>query len=468
MDKLAVGKQTGGFMQTRSGTRPYRIETLLSKDDSKRPSDFMDSSKPTPEQQFSESLAGDVSEEFDKTSSANPQRAIKEIPSVPERGSNEQWTVSLSKHPAAKRGDHFDLRLVDQQGNAHSWALNKLPASGQNTYAIQQPTHSKKYALKDKPFSIPLNSYGGTRPGAQVEPVYVQPTEVMSSSNDHVHFSRQDGKSTQEFVLKRMGKPMPESSKPPVWMLKKKAAPLYHYGPKEVDLAAEGMKTPATLGDEAAEKYRGRAESDLGRKATREDIINWLEKTRGPGGSRMMSVLHRPIGEHSSQEQRDYAVRKQLYEVDYDRARKAGLIDSSHVVEESPRSQRAVRRRELVQALHEAKGFKPDERKLIFQGVPHGFIAVKGGTLPGEYLKKTGSDDADLKKRIMRHMRSTGESVGSAVKSMHRSADPENIAYMVSSTRHGKAFAPLTDIKPVGKSIGRVRRAYHRLIGREK
>lgn len=34
MKKVAVGKQTGGFMQTRRGTRPLRVDTLLNRDSS--------------------------------------------------------------------------------------------------------------------------------------------------------------------------------------------------------------------------------------------------------------------------------------------------------------------------------------------------------------------------------------------------------------------------------------------------
>jgi 8-oxo-dGTP pyrophosphatase MutT (NUDIX family) len=147
-------------------------------------------------------------------------RKIRSIPRVAEKGPNREWTVSLSKHPAARRGDHHDMRLVDPKGRAHSWAFNDLPEPGKGTYAAQQPTHSGKYARRKKPFSIPLGVYGGTRPGAKVEPLFVQPTEVISSSNDRVHFLRHHGQQTDEFVLKRLSKPVTGSTQSPMWALR--------------------------------------------------------------------------------------------------------------------------------------------------------------------------------------------------------------------------------------------------------
>lgn len=176
-------------------------------------------------------------------------------------------------------------------------------------------------------------------------------------------------------------------------LMKEGAGRVYHYGPKDVDLSAVGLGTPATLRDPAAEKYKQRASEDLGREASTEDVINWLEETRGPGGSRMGSVIHEPIGKHSTPEQQAYAGRRQLYGIDYDRAVREGAIEGAHVVEESPMSKRPVRRRDLLSELGKAKGFEPDNRRLVFQGAPHGFITIKDGTLPGKYLKKEGASE---------------------------------------------------------------------------
>lgn len=143
-------------------------------------------------------------------------RVVKKIPSVKEKGPNAEWTASLSLHPAAKRGDHFDLRLVDPQGKAHSWAINKMPVPGGSTYAAQQPTHSGAYAKRTEPFTIPLNVYGGTRPGAQVEPKYVQPVEIISANDKRVHLLRHQGQETEELVLRRVAK---AGDRTPIWAL---------------------------------------------------------------------------------------------------------------------------------------------------------------------------------------------------------------------------------------------------------
>lgn len=170
---------------------------------------------------------------------------------------------------------------------------------------------------------------------------------------------------------------------------------LYHYGPRGVDLTVEGIKTPSTLDDPSAWwKYRTRVAEDIGKpegEVTREDTLRWLEEIRGPGGSRMISVLHSPIGGAGSREKLDFAKRRQLYEIDYDRALREGVIESSNIVEESPRSHRPVSRRQLVQELRKAKGFEPENRRLVFQGSPHAMLAIKGGTLPGGYISKVGS-----------------------------------------------------------------------------
>lgn len=141
-------------------------------------------------------------------------RVIKPIPRVSPKAENQDWDVSLSMHPAAVRGDHLDLRLVDPKGKGHSWAMSKLPEPGQSTYAAQVAAHSKEYSLRDKPWKIPPG-YGATRPGKMVEPVYVQKAEVVQASNDKVRFLRHHGQETDEFVLRRVG----ESKGQPLWTI---------------------------------------------------------------------------------------------------------------------------------------------------------------------------------------------------------------------------------------------------------
>lgn len=80
MKKIAVGRQTGGFMQTRRGTRPLRIETLLNKETSV-PESHKDIWVETPSEEsdahdiFAEGLAQTEGEEF----GAEPEQKIDPI-----------------------------------------------------------------------------------------------------------------------------------------------------------------------------------------------------------------------------------------------------------------------------------------------------------------------------------------------------------------------------------------------------
>lgn len=211
-------------MKTRIGARPYRVTTVLGRE-SKSPSDAFPAGQ-TPEvpaldspatNEFESSLASDAAPELEKGGQAPALRAgpgefapgipgergIYHIPKVRPRAGNEEWTASLSMHPAARRGDHHDLRLIDPKGRAHSWAFQDVPDPGKSTYAVQQPTHKKRYALRTEPFTIP-EGYGATRPGAQVEPKFVAPVEVIEAGDDKIRFLKHEGQQTQEFVLRKL------------------------------------------------------------------------------------------------------------------------------------------------------------------------------------------------------------------------------------------------------------------------
>ena len=129
------------------------------------------------------------------------------LPSVPEGDRNVRMGLSISRHPAERRGDHLDLRLVEpgrKKVRAHSWALPaELPAPGKNVAAIAQPTHTAEYAMRERPFAIETG-YGQTRPGEKVTPVSVGQAEVVESSPDKVRFLRHRSSGTDEFVLRRL------------------------------------------------------------------------------------------------------------------------------------------------------------------------------------------------------------------------------------------------------------------------
>lgn len=197
--------------------------------------------------EFESALAGDASNEFEKEAAASALRAdlgefapgipgergIHNIPKVRPRADNPEWTASLSMHPAARRGDHHDLRLIDPKGRAHSWAFQDMPKPGKSTYATQTPTHKKRYALRTEPYTIP-EGYGATRPGAQVEPKFVSPVEVVEAGNDKIRFLKHEGQRTQEFVARRLVKAI--GSVKPLWAL--------HNATKNRS-TAEGKKIPS-------------------------------------------------------------------------------------------------------------------------------------------------------------------------------------------------------------------------------
>jgi len=233
-------------MKTRIGARPYRVTTVLGRS-SRSPSEAFPIGQ-SPEvsvndspaaSDFESALSSDAGPEFEKEGglelllklaaapALRPQpgefapgipgdRGIYGIPKVRPRADNPEWTASLSLHPAARRGDHHDLRLVDPKGRAHSWAFQDVPQPGKSTYAVQQPTHKKRYALRDKPFTIP-EGYGATRPGAQVEPKFVSPVEIIEASNDKVRFLKHEGQQTQEFVVRKLTPSM--GNVRPMWAL---------------------------------------------------------------------------------------------------------------------------------------------------------------------------------------------------------------------------------------------------------
>lgn len=117
------------------------------------------------------------------------------IPSVTKP---KTWKFGLQLHDAEARGRHFDLRIGDPKGNAHSWALQTLPEPGQWSYAIQQPTHTAEYmSFKGRI----ADSYGK----GMVHSVRFEPTEVVRADNKTLKFHLHSGHKSEEFTLRRMG-----------------------------------------------------------------------------------------------------------------------------------------------------------------------------------------------------------------------------------------------------------------------
>ena len=112
----------------------------------------------------------------------------------------EVWSMSLQRHAAERAGDHLDLRLVDNTGLAHSWAIPaaKLPVPGEKVLAIRQPTHSREYSARKGTFQIEEGYGKGT-----VQSSGLIPIEVVRSQPGHIRFNTYGGnkEGVQEYNL---------------------------------------------------------------------------------------------------------------------------------------------------------------------------------------------------------------------------------------------------------------------------
>ena len=122
-------------------------------------------------------------------------RVVKNIPTVQ---GVKVWDYSVSRHDAHIAGRHYDLRLRDPSGAAHSWAVPKGIPSGTGPHlAIQQPTHGPRSL--DFSGRIPDGSYGA----GLVTPVSRGKAKIFEASNDKIIF-RADGLGDEIYILKRI------------------------------------------------------------------------------------------------------------------------------------------------------------------------------------------------------------------------------------------------------------------------
>lgn len=201
------------------------------------------------------------------------------------------------------------------------------------------------------------------------------------------------------------------SSKSEETMFKESA--LYHYAPKDADVLKEGLRTPYSLAKDQPSRfkfYASKAKTVSGkREATAEDIISYLEKNRGEGGSRMVSVLATPIskallkGNPRRKDLSSFAAGSTLYSVDYSRLISKGLVDKAFLVRGG--SQKAVDPKKLERLLAAAKPLKLKKHPYAFSAVPHGFIVVKKGVIPPKYLSKESQEHAIWARRRVKTAR---------------------------------------------------------------
>ena len=118
---------------------------------------------------------------------------IKPIPKT----TNAVWDYSLQDHRAKRAGRHNDLRLCDARGNAHSWAIRKMPDKGKSSFAFQTFTHSRKYI----DFEGELRGYGAGSVSLADRGLAL----IHSADDNKVNYSVVHGRDSQDYSLVRLG-----------------------------------------------------------------------------------------------------------------------------------------------------------------------------------------------------------------------------------------------------------------------
>lgn len=126
-------------------------------------------------------------------------------PGIPEKGrivkiptvkSQTTWDFGVHSHQALRAGQHYDLRLADPDGNAHSWATRYWPHPGESVVVNQQSTHSAEY----------LHWAGTIKSGygAGKVDLHMQGKALIHSADDSgIRFTLLRGKHTEDMALLR-------------------------------------------------------------------------------------------------------------------------------------------------------------------------------------------------------------------------------------------------------------------------
>lgn len=171
---------------------------------------------------------------------------------------------------------------------------------------------------------------------------------------------------------------------------------LYHYAPKDAPIMDIGLMSPhAMIGTEyeknIIENYGDRVSNSLGKKDINgKDVEKYLDKFRGPGGSRMISAFLKPIPNDSSKEFKDYISSHDLYIIDYKSALENNIISGARIVEGEKSKKEEIDPENLIEELEDEKtpSWKSSNDKL-FSKKPHAMIELVDGILPPKYIKRS-------------------------------------------------------------------------------
>lgn len=160
---------------------------------------------------------------------------------------------------------------------------------------------------------------------------------------------------------------------------------LYHYCPKNNSVAREGIYSVFRAGDEVFRKYYKRAGSE-----TREDVLQWLEKSFS-GRSRAVSCLtEKIVWEGNDPMLKDLVAENSLFSFDLDELICDGLVEAVYCKEGSgPNGENES----LKKTDPEKMDFSPlpwhlcnKEKGLLFGVIRHYLIVLNSGFIPPRYL----------------------------------------------------------------------------------
>lgn len=122
-------------------------------------------------------------------------RVIHPFPRITEP---KQLEFAVHHHKAERAGEHYDLRIGDPRtGRAYSWAMKELPAPGQMTTAVEQPTHTVKYM----DFAGEIGEGYGK---GQVDLAKRDKVEVLLADDKTIRFNAYPGRGIEEYALRKM------------------------------------------------------------------------------------------------------------------------------------------------------------------------------------------------------------------------------------------------------------------------
>lgn len=182
----------------------------------------------------------------------------------------QEWTFSVQQHDANRAGRHLDLRLTDNKGRAHSWAMRgELPAPGQKTKVIMQPTHRGDYATWEG--TIP-EGYGAGKVALRS----TGQVDVLEAGPSKVTFVIPESRTPSEYSLIHMdGKD---------WLLTNHSTvqgkyPISHHKPKYREVAFEDA--PVDTPDIMSAKIDGAHAEAILRPGKRPRLFSYRESKRG-------------------------------------------------------------------------------------------------------------------------------------------------------------------------------------------